>query len=487
MKRYAQDLCTKLSQTPGGGLPLSTVQKYARQMCITIAELHSQNIVVADLKPQNILIDDFDECVISDFGISTILGNSRVIASDGVKGTFNYMAPEQFGGSESGICTKADAWSFACCIIEMVTGSRPWEDVSMPAICFKVATAGQAPQVPGGLPRQVRLALQACLSHDREQRPTFDELHAVFDAPWDQEVSSKVNSVPVDAETGSVEEMAAASMLDEAGERVSRLEREMQRERQAWAKERAEMKATHEAMAAKINQQVAEIESSQQEAARAKSLSSQLTERLQLVLNSLKCGERCSRCITNESLRFQLESQLVQCNEGLAKCIAQKDMCKEMLRVESSRSQRLARELEQLRASYTDREYCFNGDGGAQRVVGGESPSRPASDSPLARPTKGNWAASSSSGSFRSFRMLSAAETMILDHHDGMGGGGGAHSQCSSNAGVNLALGGSQSLSSSTSGNSEASTLMAPLTMGLREEGNGGKSRLSTQLEALHC
>jgi len=68
-----------------------------------------------------------------------------------------------------------------------------------------------------------------------------------------------------------------------------------------------------------------------------------------------------------------------------------------------------------------------------------------------------------------------------------MGGGGGAHSQCSSNAGVNLALGGSQSLSSSTSGNSEASTLMAPLTMGLREEGNGGKSRLSTQLEALHC
>jgi serine/threonine protein kinase len=44
-----------------------------------------------------------------------------------VQGTFNYMSPEAFDPEQfGGVTFSADSWSFACSLLEMLTGVKPW-------------------------------------------------------------------------------------------------------------------------------------------------------------------------------------------------------------------------------------------------------------------------------------------------------------------------------------------------------------------------
>jgi serine/threonine protein kinase len=77
-----------------------------------VSELHEQSIISQDLKPPNFLIDEFDHCVVADFGISKIVqGTIGAHMPSNVQGTFNYMSPEAFDPeSFGGVSTKADSW-----------------------------------------------------------------------------------------------------------------------------------------------------------------------------------------------------------------------------------------------------------------------------------------------------------------------------------------------------------------------------------------
>lgn len=56
-----------------------------------------------DLKPPNILIDDYDHCVVADFGISKIVhGTLGAHMPSNLQGTFNYMSPESFDPEQFG-------------------------------------------------------------------------------------------------------------------------------------------------------------------------------------------------------------------------------------------------------------------------------------------------------------------------------------------------------------------------------------------------
>lgn len=142
MKRYEQSLNSKLDSMPKRQMPLQQVKRYGKQIAQALTELHSQNILFLDLKPSNILLDEFDNIAVCDFGISQRSGNQDT----GIYGTFNYMAPEGFDRETYGnLSTKSDVWSFACCIVEMVTGRIPFSGTNMAAICFKVASMKKSP------------------------------------------------------------------------------------------------------------------------------------------------------------------------------------------------------------------------------------------------------------------------------------------------------------------------------------------------------
>ena len=55
------------------------------------------------------------------------------------QGTFNYMSPEAFDPEQfGGVGFSTDAWSFACTLLEMITGVKPWDGVKMAPIVRKV-------------------------------------------------------------------------------------------------------------------------------------------------------------------------------------------------------------------------------------------------------------------------------------------------------------------------------------------------------------
>ncbi len=274
MKRYQQNLCSKLQSKPGRRLTMEEVQKYGKQICIAVAELHAQNIVVADLKPQNILIDEYDNCVVADFGISTILSHGMEHRmSDGLHGTFNYMSPEAFDPETfGGVTTQTDAWSFACCIVEMVSGKRPWDNTSMSAICYKIATARESPTVPASLPRLVRDTLIACFSYDRIDRPSFPEIYRVFEKPWNLVGSASI-SLDGQQPEGSMPAHNVAQLVAQL--------RALEAEKEAWERERGELTREKQKFAMRLVKQDKELE-------RQGAVCKQLHDQLQLVLDSLK-------------------------------------------------------------------------------------------------------------------------------------------------------------------------------------------------------
>eukprot|EP01047_Picozoa_sp_COSAG01_P004245 COSAG01_NODE_139_length_24311_cov_75.405873_9_plen_326_part_00 len=128
MKLYTQSLDKLMRKQPGRCFSAENAVRYSLEMARAIAELHACAIIIQDLKPANLLLDEFDNLVVADFGLSAVIEGTR-LGTRTVKGTFNYMAPEAFDPvGYGGLTVKADCWSWACCVIELFTGCPPWEN-----------------------------------------------------------------------------------------------------------------------------------------------------------------------------------------------------------------------------------------------------------------------------------------------------------------------------------------------------------------------
>ena len=133
MKRYKMTLAQKIRES-GHGLSTRQVAKYTRQLIHTIADLHEAGIVHQDLKPDNLFVDDDDNLVVADFGISKIVNTLTPAATTtlGARGTQNYMSPEAFFPRTFGqVAHKTDVWSVGACVLEMCTGSAPFAELDL--------------------------------------------------------------------------------------------------------------------------------------------------------------------------------------------------------------------------------------------------------------------------------------------------------------------------------------------------------------------
>jgi hypothetical protein len=177
--------------TPAGKrLPLALAVKWGADVAKGLVELHRLGVICADLKPDNVLIDDdLGDAVIADFGISSVVagtlssnGGARGAAarsSGNIRGTPNYMAPEQFGPRHQHTI-KVDIWGFACTFIHMVAGSPPWAGDSVLQICTEVGVRRSSPPVPRDLPQELAQLLQSCTEADPSRRPSASQLLKVW-------------------------------------------------------------------------------------------------------------------------------------------------------------------------------------------------------------------------------------------------------------------------------------------------------------------
>jgi len=86
----------------------------ARQIGAALHHVHGRGIVHADVQPGNILFNERGRALLSDFGLSALLG-ARIQS-----GTPGYAAPEQLAGEP--VDHRADVYGLAAVIVSTLTG-----------------------------------------------------------------------------------------------------------------------------------------------------------------------------------------------------------------------------------------------------------------------------------------------------------------------------------------------------------------------------
>ncbi|MDX1395612.1 MAG: serine/threonine-protein kinase, partial [Gemmatimonadota bacterium] len=120
-----------------GRLPLDEVIRITTEIGSGLAYAHSEGVVHRDIKPGNILLSE-GHAVLADFGLAKAFLSDGITETGGVGGTVSYMSPEQIQG-DAELDARADQYSFACVVYEMLagerpfTGSSPWEVIARQA------------------------------------------------------------------------------------------------------------------------------------------------------------------------------------------------------------------------------------------------------------------------------------------------------------------------------------------------------------------
>ncbi|MBP7569923.1 MAG: serine/threonine protein kinase [Acidobacteria bacterium] len=165
-----------------GPLPASRTVYLLRQVCHSLAEAHSRDLVHRDIKPANVYVCrmglDYDFVKVLDFGLVTFgdqagFRRTALNADRVTSGTPAYMAPEVILG-ETEIDRRADVYALGCVAYWMLTGQLVFEaDTRMRMFMDHLQATpvppSQRTELP--IPRELDELVMRCLEKDPEKRP----------------------------------------------------------------------------------------------------------------------------------------------------------------------------------------------------------------------------------------------------------------------------------------------------------------------------
>ncbi|MEI9935650.1 MAG: serine/threonine-protein kinase [Pseudomonadota bacterium] len=110
-------------------LPYRTALSYAAQTAAGLAALHRTGIVHCDIKPDNLFLTAQQGAPkvlkILDFGLAEVEGQAVVSEAYAVRGTAQFMAPEQVLGDP--VDARTDVYSLGVVMFRMLTGQLPFD------------------------------------------------------------------------------------------------------------------------------------------------------------------------------------------------------------------------------------------------------------------------------------------------------------------------------------------------------------------------
>ncbi|CAD8181968.1 unnamed protein product [Paramecium pentaurelia] len=168
---------------------LKIIRYWCKQILEGLEYIHQQNIIHRDLKCENILIDtNNNELKIGDLGLSIQMQSNN---TSSVLGTPEFMAPEIYHGNYD---TKVDIYAFGMCILEIVTGMKPFCECKggTGQIIKKVMEAQKPQSLEGVLNEKIKSIILECLKPANERPTATQLLHQYFQSTNNDEDNSPV-------------------------------------------------------------------------------------------------------------------------------------------------------------------------------------------------------------------------------------------------------------------------------------------------------
>ncbi|AQK67922.1 serine/threonine-protein kinase STY46 isoform 1 [Zea mays] len=151
---------------------LPEILKVATDITKGMNYLHQNNIIHRDLKTANLLMDENKVVKVADFGVARVKDQSGVMTAE--TGTYRWMAPEVI--EHKPYDHKADVFSFAIVLWELLTGKIPYEYLTPLQAAIGVVQKGIRPTIPKDTHPKLIELLQKCWHRDPAERPDFSEI-----------------------------------------------------------------------------------------------------------------------------------------------------------------------------------------------------------------------------------------------------------------------------------------------------------------------
>ncbi len=181
---------------PGKRLNWSEIHRIGEGILGGLRDAHAAGVVHRDLKPGNVFLetDEAGEIVakILDFGVCKydVHDAEKLTITGESVGTIAYMAPEQIRGA-SRVDGRADLYSFAMVVFEMITGRMPFDvQGQMALLASKLERAARrlSDVYEGPLPPGLDDLIALTLARDPDLRPsTASEMLAFWRSLGDYE------------------------------------------------------------------------------------------------------------------------------------------------------------------------------------------------------------------------------------------------------------------------------------------------------------
>ncbi|HET9683125.1 MAG TPA: serine/threonine-protein kinase, partial [Gemmatimonadaceae bacterium] len=124
-----------------GPVSASDGVRMLREVAWALGYAHGMGVVHRDVKPDNILIEaSSGRALVADFGIAAVAGDA---GEDGVRGTPEFMSPEQALGKD--IDARSDLYGLGATAFYAFTGRPPFEGKSPTEILARQVTEQPAP------------------------------------------------------------------------------------------------------------------------------------------------------------------------------------------------------------------------------------------------------------------------------------------------------------------------------------------------------
>jgi serine/threonine protein kinase/Flp pilus assembly protein TadD len=153
-----------------GPIGIDKTLKYIIQVAEGIQKAHEKGIIHRDIKSANIIITEEGTAKILDFGLAKFKKQTQTTKDGIIKGTIDYMSPEQTLGEK--LDHRTDIWSLGVVLYEMLVGQVPFRGSYEQAIMYSIMNEEPEPitALRTGVPMELERIINKTMAKEPHER-----------------------------------------------------------------------------------------------------------------------------------------------------------------------------------------------------------------------------------------------------------------------------------------------------------------------------